>query len=115
LLAKHFNELGITYIHLAEADWDDAPTVTETFRQQLRENFSGVIVVAGNYTLDKADELINNNLVDYVAFGRKFLANPDLPYRLANNLPLNDISDPATLFGGDERGYTDYPVYGKKI
>lgn len=115
LLAKHFDVLGISYIHLAEADWDDAPTVTESFRQQLRENFSGAIVVAGNYTLDKADELINNNLVDYVAFGRKFLANPDLPYRLSNNLPLNEISDPTTLFGGDERGYTDYPIYGKQI
>jgi 2,4-dienoyl-CoA reductase-like NADH-dependent reductase (Old Yellow Enzyme family) len=102
---------GIAYIHLAEADWDGAPVVTQAFRQQLRENFTNAIVVAGNYTLDKADVLINSNLVDYVAFGRKFLANPDLPYRLANNLPLNVISDPTTLFGGDERGYTDYPIY----
>ncbi|MGB0985810.1 MAG: alkene reductase [Pseudoalteromonas spongiae] len=114
LLAKYFDELGIAYIHLAEADWDDAPTVTETFRQQLRKNFSGAIVVAGNYTPEKANDLISDNLVDYVAFGRKFLANPDLPYRLENNLPLNEISDPSTLFGGDERGYTDYPIYGEQ-
>ncbi|MBQ4852915.1 alkene reductase [Pseudoalteromonas sp. MMG012] len=113
LLAKHFDELGIAYIHLAEADWDDAPKVTPAFRQQLRENFSGAIVVAGNYTPEKSDELIGDGLVDFVAFGRKFLANPDLPYRLENNLPLNDISDQATLFGGDERGYTDYPIYCK--
>ncbi|MEC8327767.1 MAG: alkene reductase [Pseudomonadota bacterium] len=114
LLAKYFDELGIAYIHLAEADWDDAPTVTDTFRQQLRKNFSGAIVVAGNYTPEKANDLISDNLVDYVAFGRKFLANPDLPYRLENNLPLNEISDPSTLFGGDERGYTDYPIYGEQ-
>lgn len=114
LLAKYFDELGIAYIHLAEADWDDAPTVTETFRQQLRKNFSGAIVVAGNYTPEKANDLISDNLVDYVAFGRKFLANPDLPYRLKNNLPLNEISDPSTLFGGDERGYTDYPLYSEQ-
>lgn len=114
LLAKHFNRLGIAYIHLAEADWDDAPVVTESFRKQLRENFSGAIVVAGNYTLDKAAELITHNLVDYVAFGRKFLANPDLPFRLENNLPLNEILDPETLFGGDEGGYTDYPTYNKQ-
>lgn len=114
LLAKYFDELGIAYIHLAEADWDDAPTVTDTFRQQLRKNFSGAIVVAGNYTPEKANELINDNLVDYVAFGRKFLANPDLPYRLKNNLPLNEISEPSTLFGGDERGYTDYPLYSEQ-
>ncbi|MEI4551261.1 alkene reductase [Pseudoalteromonas spongiae] len=114
LLAKYFDELGIAYIHLAEADWDDAPTVTDTFRQQLRKNFSGAIVVAGNYTPEKANDLISDNLVDYVAFGRKFLANPDLPYRLENNLPLNEISDPSTLFGGDGRGYTDYPIYGEQ-
>ncbi|ATD01477.1 alkene reductase [Pseudoalteromonas spongiae] len=114
LLAKYFDELDIAYIHLAESDWDDAPTVTETFRQQLRKNFSGAIVVAGNYTPEKANDLISDNLVDYVAFGRKFLANPDLPYRLENNLPLNEISDPSTLFGGDERGYTDYPIYGEQ-
>jgi len=110
-LAKKFDELGIAYVHLAEADWDDAPLVTDEFRVKLRESFGGKIVVAGNYTLAKADKLIGEGLVDYVAFGRKFIANPDLPYRLEHNLPLNEISDPTTLFGGDERGYTDYPVY----
>lgn len=110
-LAKKFDELGIAYLHLAEADWDDAPLVTDEFRVKLRESFNGKIVVAGNYTLAKADKLIGEGLVDYVAFGRKFIANPDLPYRLEHNLPLNEISDPATLFGGDERGYTDYPAY----
>lgn len=111
ILAKEFNELGIAYIHLAEADWDDAPVVTTSFRAQLRENFSGAIVVAGNYTMNNAEDLIKCDLVDFVAFGRKFIANPDLPYRLENNMPLNKITDPSTLFGGDERGYTDYPTY----
>jgi 2,4-dienoyl-CoA reductase-like NADH-dependent reductase (Old Yellow Enzyme family) len=105
------DQLGIAYVHLAEADWDDAPLVTDEFRVKLRESFGGKIVVAGNYTLAKADKLIGEGLVDYVAFGRKFIANPDLPYRLEHNLPLNEISDPTTLFGGDERGYIDYPVY----
>lgn len=110
-LSKHLNEMGIAYIHLAEADWEDAPEVTDEFRKKLRSNFSGSIVVAGNYTLDKATELIDKGLVNFVAFGRKFLANPDLPYRLEHNLPLQEISDPTTLFGGDERGYTDYPTH----
>lgn len=114
LLAKKFNELGIAYIHLAEADWDDAPVVTGSFRKQLRETFSGAIVVAGNYTLENTEELIQSKLVDFVAFGRKFISNPDLPYRLENNLPLNEINDPSTLFGGDERGYTDYLNYEQR-
>ncbi|GAA3921822.1 alkene reductase [Litoribacillus peritrichatus] len=109
LAAKKFEDLGIAYIHLAEADWDDAPMVNEAFRIQLRRNFSGAIVVAGNYNESRAADLINKGLVDFVAFGRKFIANPDLPYRLKNQLALNEISDPSTLFGGNERGYTDYP------
>lgn len=115
LLAKEFNYLNLAYIHLAEADWDDAPVVTEEFREELRKNFNGAIVVAGNYSLNNAEQLIQRGLVDFVAFGRKFLANPDLPHRLKNNLPLNEISDPSTLFGGDERGYTDYPTYQEQI
>lgn len=46
-----------------------------------------------------------------IAFGRPFIANPDLPQRLAHHWPLNDVSDPATLFGGTAVGYTDYPTY----
>lgn len=112
--AERFNEMGIAYIHLSEADWDDAPVVREDFRHALRATFRGAIVVAGNYTAESGARIIAQGLVDFVAYGRKFLANPDLPYRFENGLALNEIGDPATLFGGDERGYTDYPVYVKK-
>lgn len=47
-------------------------------------------------------------LADLIAFGRPFVANPDLPVRIRDGLPLPGF-DPATLFGGNERGYTDYP------
>lgn len=112
--AQRFNQTGIAYIHLSEADWDDAPVVSESFRQALRAVFDGAIVVAGNYTAQSGAQMIANGLVDFIAYGRKFLANPDLPYRFENDLPLNEISDPKTLFGGDERGYTDYLTYGEK-
>ncbi|MCS6056558.1 hypothetical protein LNO36_11525 [Klebsiella variicola subsp. variicola] len=46
-----------------------------------------------------------------MAFGRPFIANPDLPQRLQHRWPLATVSDPATLFGGTEVGYTDYPFY----
>ncbi|MDO6707223.1 alkene reductase [Photobacterium sp. 1_MG-2023] len=108
LAARYFEQTGIAYVHLAEADWDDAPEVTPEFRQALRETFSGSIMVAGNYTAEKAHDLMQAGLVDLVAFGRSFLANPDLPFRMKHQLPLNEITDPATLFGGNETGYTDY-------
>ena len=112
LAAKEFNRIGIAYIHLSEADWDDAPVVSDQFRTDLRKGFSGAIIVAGNYTAETGAAIIESGLVDFVAYGRKFLANPDLPYRFLHGTLLNEITDPNTLFGGDEKGYTDYPAIG---
>jgi len=109
LASKKFNAMGIAYIHLSEADWDDAPVVSDDFRYSLRANFNGCIIVAGNYTAKSGAELIEAGLVDFIAYGRKFLANPDLPHRFKHEFPLNEITDSSTLFGGDEHGYTDYP------
>jgi len=110
LAAKTFNRIGITYIHLSEADWDDAPVVSDSFRRDLRKNFNGSIIVAGNYSAESGAKIIEDGLVDFIAYGRKYLANPDLPYRFLHGTELNNITDPSTLFGGDERGYTDYPT-----
>lgn len=110
-LAEWCQEKGIAFVHLAEADWDDAPQVPETFRVQLREKFQGTIIVAGTYTQIKAEAMIASGLVDLVAFGRPFVANPDLVRRFAENLPLASIDKPAALFGGEAEGYTDYPFY----
>ncbi len=110
-VAKKLNTLGVAYIHLSEADWAEAPVVPEKFRHDLRSVFSGSIIVAGNYTAESGAQLIEQGLADAVAFGRKFIANPDLPSRFANQWPLDDISDKSTLFGGDGKGYTDYKNY----
>ncbi|WP_434514998.1 alkene reductase [Dechloromonas sp. ARDL1] len=103
--AKH-----IAYIHLSEADWDDAPQIPLHFRHDLRRQFGGAIIVAGRYDQPRAEEIIGAGLADVVAFGRPFIANPDLPARMANSWPLADF-DASTLFGGDARGYVDYPAH----
>ncbi len=108
--ASALNDLGIAYIHLSEADWDDAPIVPEKFRHDLREAFSGKIIVAGKYTQERGEQIIYEGFADIVAYGRPFIANPDLPRRFAKNLPLAEF-DPNTLFGGTEVGYSDYPAY----
>ena len=98
---------GVGYLHLVEADWDDAPKFTEFFRKEIRARFHGPIIVAGHYDLDKANWVLGNGYADLVAFGRPFVANPDLPLRLARDLPLAAF-DGVALFGGGEHGYTDY-------
>lgn len=115
IAAKQLQELKTAYIHLCEADWDDAPEVPPSFRQELRRVFKNTIIVTGNYTPDRAADVLTKGYADLVGFGRKFLTNPDYPAKVAARAPLNEISDTHTLFGGGgARGYTDYPFMERK-
>jgi N-ethylmaleimide reductase len=83
--------------------------------EQARRRFQGMLVVnAGfgeEFDLAGGDRLVADGQADVVAFGRRFLANPDLPRRLREGAAFNP-ADRATFYGGDERGYTDYPSLG---
>ncbi|PYE38624.1 alkene reductase [Psychrobacter fozii] len=107
---KVLEQAGIAYLSIAEADWDNAPDLPDTFYQAVREEFSGRIIYAGKYTVQKAVNILEKGYGDLFAFGRPFIANPDLPERIANNWPLNE-ADPATMYGGTDVGYSDYPYY----
>jgi N-ethylmaleimide reductase len=109
LAMKKLADLDIGYVHFAEVDWDAEPDVPEEFRALARTIFPNLIIVAGKYTQEKADWVIDNNYADLVAFGRPFIANPDLPQRMSQGLPFN-VLDQDRLYGGQEAGYTDYPV-----
>jgi len=104
---EFLQQRGIAYLHLVEADWEDAPPFTEEFRQDIRTRFKRPIIVAGRYNKDRAEWVLSKGYADLVAFGRPFVANPDFPFRVANDLPLSTF-DGSTLFGGNESGYTDY-------
>ncbi|MDO9382321.1 MAG: alkene reductase [Hyphomicrobiaceae bacterium] len=114
LAARRLDEIGIAYIHLSEADWDDAPVVPSSFHRDLRNTFRSAIIVAGKYDKQRACKMVGDGLADLVAFGRPFVANPDLPRRFKDDLPLAEF-DPASLFGGDSHGYTDYPAYAGTV
>lgn len=109
-LARELDRMGLAYIHLAEADWDDAPVTPESFRRELRAAFSGKIIVAGKYDKERAEKIIAEGYADIVAFGRPFIANPDLPRRYREGLSLSDF-DGTTLFGGGTQGYSSYPAW----
>ncbi|MGL5250516.1 MAG: alkene reductase, partial [Enterovibrio sp.] len=110
LLNKH----RLVYLHIAEVDWDDAPDTPLSFKKALREAFQGVLIYAGRYDAQKAQHAISTGLADMIGFGRPFIANPDLPERLRHGYPLA-AHDPTTLFGGGEKGLTDYPTYQDQV
>ena len=108
---KTLNDIGIAYLSLAEADWDNAPDLPEGFYKAVRNTFDGVVMYAGKYTPEKALKILTEGNGDIFGFGRPFIANPDLPERIKNQWSLNDV-DPTSMYGGTDKGYTDYPAYG---
>ena len=110
-VAGELGRRGLAFLHLSEPDWAGGPELEDDYRRALREAHPGPIVGAGSYDLAKAERLLEAGLIDAAAFGRSFIANPDLPRRLADGLPLNP-SRPETFYGGGAEGYTDYPAYG---
>lgn len=99
----------IAYLHVAEADasFDALEKLGDDFRNSLRDAFAGPIVVAHQYDAERAEEELTSGLADAVAFGRPFIANPDLVTRIAQGAPFVE-SDTTTWYGGDAVGYTDY-------
>jgi N-ethylmaleimide reductase len=107
--ATLLGEIGVGYIHIAEADWEDAPHMPVDFKQRLRAAYPGTLIYAGQYTAERARAALAAGWADLVAFGRPFVANPDLPARLRSGAPLAP-HDRDTLFGGGAHGLTDYPT-----
>ena len=76
----------------------------------FRPLYSGVLMTAGGFTGETANAAIAGGHADIIAFGRIFISNPDLPLRLQHDYPLTPYNR-ATFYGGEEKGYTDYPAY----
>ncbi|TBW09853.1 alkene reductase [Azotobacter chroococcum] len=109
-LAEQLGRRGLAYLHLHEAEWMGVPGYPEGFREAVRARFPGAIVVCGGYTAARAEALLQTGLADAVAFGRPYIANPDLVQRFAQGAPLAE-ADQATFYGGGTEGYTDYPAW----
>lgn len=117
-VASELDKLGIAYLHLIEPRIagnveDDSRDQKPVAAQSLRAHFHGPIIAAGGFDGKSAEAIVEAGDADLVAFGRHFIANPDLPERLRKHLPLNRY-DRATFFGGSEAGYTDYPFHDEE-
>ena len=112
-LASHLDTSGIAYIEVVEDSFqgNEVQGRAEPVISAIRSGFSGTYIGNGNYTAEEARSRIDAGLCDLVSFGRPFISNPDLPDRFRQDAPLNEY-DANTFYGGDEHGYTDYPVLG---
>lgn len=103
------NRYGLGYLHLTEMGKDAPGAAGPHFDPlELRDIWHGVLMTNGGYDRDSANAVLAAGRADLVAFGALFIANPDLPARFHAGAPLNS-PDPATFYGGDAHGYTDYP------
>jgi len=106
-VARGLQQRGVAFLHLRAAQ-HDAPAEVELARI-ARRHFQGVLIRNGGYSRDAAEADIQAGLTDAVAFGMKFIANPDLPARFAKNAPLNEV-DLSRLYAPGPQGYNDYPA-----
>jgi N-ethylmaleimide reductase len=104
------NPYALGYLHVVEAAQEraDLSEADRALFGSLRSHWKAFDVANGNYDRHRAEEAVENGSADAVAFGRLFLANPDLPRRLLSRASLND-PDPSTFYSGGCAGYTDYP------
>jgi N-ethylmaleimide reductase len=103
--------LGIAYVHLIESRSTDAGEAGAPLAiNDLRPFWPGTLMIAGGFVGDSANAAVRAGQGDAVAFGRHFIANPDLPRRLQVGARLNPYNR-ATFYGGGAAGYTDYPVF----
>jgi N-ethylmaleimide reductase len=117
---QELSDRGVAYVHIVEPRVGDAgadaPIDSNAPRAAgiFRKRFRGVLISAGGYTAETAEEAIANHLADAIAFGRLFIANPDLVKRFEQKSQLNPY-DRSTFYGGNEKGYTDYSILPESL
>lgn len=114
-VVSRLNDRGVLYCHMIEPRVDGRRRVSRRLLP-FREAFGGTFIASGGYGREEGDAAVGEGYADLVAYGRLFLANPDLPRRFELGAPLNEC-DAATFYGAGAAaadpavGYTDYPFF----
>ncbi|HNN09313.1 MAG TPA: alkene reductase [Azospira sp.] len=109
-VVDRLSPLGLAYLHVLEGDMTGQSAPGFDYAA-LRHAFAGPYMANCGYDRARAMAAVAAGQADLVAFGRAFIANPDLPARLAADAPLNE-ADAKTFYAGEEKGYIDYPALG---
>lgn len=108
------NNYGLAFLEVnEEMPFTELSAQHRAILDELRSQWTGPYIGNGNYTASSGAIRVSQNKATAISYGRFFLANPDLPERFRGNTELNDL-DVNTFYGGDHRGYTDYPFLSKQ-
>lgn len=112
--AKSLSGRGLAYLHVVRPNTHGNENTegiqeAEKIVKKMHDAFDGPFIINGGFTPEEAEEWLKAGKTDAVAFGRLFLANPDLPCRIESSGPYNQ-PDQNTFYGGDYNGYIDYPT-----
>jgi N-ethylmaleimide reductase len=113
-IVDHLSALKLVYLHVVEGATGGPRDIAPFDYGSLRKRFAGAYIANNGYDFELANKVLAGDQADLIAFGKPFISNPDLVERLKRGAPLNEW-DKATFYGGDARGYTDYPVLGDSL
>lgn len=108
-LAEQINKIGLVYVHLVDHSSMGTPEVPTNIKQSIRDRFDGTLILCGGYDKERAEKDLKDGLGDLIAFGRPYIANPDLVLRMKHDEALNE-PDQSTFYTPGEEGYNDYSI-----
>jgi N-ethylmaleimide reductase len=108
-LIRELNKFKLAYVHVIEGATGGPREFHGFDFHAFRKEYNGAWMVNNGYNLEMAVEAISSGYADLVAFGKLYIANPDLAKRFKQNAPLNE-PDATSFYGGGAKGYTDYPI-----
>jgi N-ethylmaleimide reductase len=107
-VAEQLSGKGLAYLHVIEGDTSGLAVPPFDYKN-IKRLFGGLVIANNGFEKQRANQAIADGRADLIAFGKPFIANPDLVIRLFLDAPLMPIHR-ETLYGGSEQGYTDYPI-----
>lgn len=110
-LARELSRIGVLYLHLVDHSAMGAPPVPVEFKKRLRSAFDEWFIASGGFDRESAEQALTEKRADWIAFGRPFLANPDLVERMRVGAPIQE-ADTKTFYTPGPEGYTDYATAG---
>jgi N-ethylmaleimide reductase len=113
-IVDQLSALKLVYLHVVEGATGGPRDIAPFDYGSLRKRFAGAYIANNGYDFELANKVLAADEADLIAFGKPFIANPDLVERLQRGAPLN-APDKATFYGGGAKGYTDYPVLGETL